>query len=107
MSKSPLEALLAFQITAAKLPRPAREFQFDPPRRWKFDFCWPERLLAVEVEGGAWSRGRHTRGLGFTSDCEKYSAAAILGWRIIRATGEHVKSGEALAWIERALRKAA
>lgn len=29
--------------------------------------------------------------------------AALAGWRVLRVTGTHIKSGEALEWIRRAL----
>jgi hypothetical protein len=48
-----------------------------------------------------WSGGRHTRGKGFIEDCNKYNEAVMLGWRVIRVTTEMVKSGEAMAYIER------
>lgn len=60
------------------------EFRFAPPRRWRFDWAWPEFKVALEVEGGAWTGGRHTRGKGFLNDMEKYNEAVCLGWRIIR-----------------------
>jgi very-short-patch-repair endonuclease len=106
--RTALEDALAFQIKAAKLPEPVREHVFARPRRWRFDFAWPDRKLAVEVEGGIWAAGRHNRPLGMIADIEKYNAAILLGWRVLRAAGPHVKSGEALEWIEAALeRKAA
>jgi very-short-patch-repair endonuclease len=64
-----------------------------------FDFAWPARMIALEIEGGTHSGGRHTTAKGFSDDCEKYNIAAIRGWRVIRATGEHVKKGIALAWL--------
>ena len=100
--KSNLETEFLFQATAYKIPLQP-EYKFHPTRRWRFDFCIPEKMLAVEVEGGAYSNGRHTRGSGFTADCEKYSEAAILGWRIIRVTGEQVKNGMAIDFLRRAI----
>lgn len=97
------EDLLFFQITSAGLPVPERELRFHPNRKWRFDFAWPEHALAAEVEGGSWSGGRHTTGKGFEADCEKYSVAAALGWRVVRATTSQVKSGEALTWVIGAL----
>ena len=42
--------------------------------------------LLDEVEGGVFSEGRHTRGMGFMKDMEKYNNAVMLGWRIVRCT---------------------
>lgn len=100
---SRLEELFLLQIRTLEVPEPIREFRFSPPRRFRFDYAWPDRMLAVELEGGTWTRGRHTRGAGFAKDCEKYSMAAILGWRIVRATADQVYSGEALKWTMAAL----
>lgn len=72
-----------------------REFRFDTTRKWKFDFAFPHQKLAVEIEGGAWSNGRHTRAKGFMEDCRKYNRATALGWRVLRYTTEMVISGEA------------
>lgn len=80
-----------------------REYRFHDKRRWRFDFAWPEAQVAVEIEGGVYVRGRHTRGQGFTKDCEKYSIAASEGWLVIRATPEQVTSGDAIEWAQRAL----
>lgn len=66
---------------------------------WRFDFAIPDKKIAVEIEGGIWIKGRHTRGSGFKQDCEKYANALILGWRVLRVTGQHVKSGQALDWL--------
>jgi hypothetical protein len=91
------------QIALAKLPVPEREVRFHPSRKWRFDYGWRDRRLALEVEGAVWVQGRHTRGSGYVKDCEKYSEAAILGWRILRCTPQQVASGAALALVQRAL----
>lgn len=100
---SALEERLLFQIRALQLPEPVREYKFHPTRRWRSDFAWPDCRLLVEVEGAHWTNGRHTRGSGFEADCEKYSEAALNGWAVIRCTSTHIKSGEAVDWIQRAL----
>lgn len=84
------------------LPTPARELTFHPKRKWRFDFAWKDHKIALEVEGGAWSRGRHTRGSGYIGDIEKYNEAQLLGWDVYRATPEQVQNGEAVKIIERA-----
>ena len=61
-----------------------KEFQFHPTRRWRFDYAIPSHMIALEVEGGVFSKGRHTRGAGFIGDIEKYNEATRLGWRVVR-----------------------
>ncbi len=103
MSQSGYENRLQMEMRAVGLPAPIAQYRFAPPRRWTFDFCWPDRKLAVEVEGGIWTRGRHTRGKGYERDCSKYNEAAILGFTVLRFTTGQVKNGEAIGTIERAL----
>lgn len=93
------------QIRAAGLPLPVAEFLFAPPRRWRFDWCWPALMVAAEREGGVWTGGRHVRGAGYLKDMQKYNEAAILGWTLVRFTPEQERNGEALALIERAIRR--
>ncbi len=100
---SHLETLLANQILIAQLTPPEIEYQFHKPRRWRFDFAWPGIKLAVEVEGGTWANGRHTRGSGFAQDCEKYNTAALDGWTVLRFTGKMIEGGEALSIIDAAI----
>ena len=100
---SQLESDIAIQIRGLKLPSPMREYRFMPPRRFRFDFAWPDLMLALECEGGSWVNGAHTRGRHFEQDCEKYSEAAIRGWRVIRVTGKMVRDGRAIELLKRAL----
>lgn len=102
-AESPLVARLLLAIRADGMPEPVREIRFAPPRRWRFDLAWPERMLAVEVDGGVWSGGRHTRGAGFIADCEKLNTATLLGWRVLRLPGPHVKDGTAVKMLRQAL----
>jgi hypothetical protein len=99
----PLETILH----AAGLPPPEREHRFALPRRWRFDYAWPAHRLALEVEGGVWTGGRHVRGRGYEADCEKYSEAALRGWRVLRVTPAMLRDGRALALLERAFAAAA
>jgi very-short-patch-repair endonuclease len=91
-----LENTLAGQLRYRQCPEPVREFRFHLLRRWRFDFAWPDNgKLAVEVEGGTWTGGRHVTGAGYERDAEKYLAAAALGWRVVRITAKQVNSEEA------------
>jgi len=100
---SGLEQAFARQLQLAQVAPPVPEYRFHPTRRWRFDFAWPDQQLALEIEGGVFIAGRHSRGAGYRADCEKASAAAILGWRVLRVTGDHVRNGQALQWTQAAL----
>jgi hypothetical protein len=100
------ERALATHIRWAGLVTPVEEYLFALPRRWRFDFAWPEQHVAAEVEGGVWTSGHHSRGRGFEADCEKYNEAAIRGWIVLRFTPGMIDDGLAVATIERALRRA-
>ena len=102
--ESPLEELLFSHIQFAGLPTPEREYRFAPPRRYRADFAYPDKLLLIEVEGGVWTQGRHSRGAGFTEDCSKYNLAATMGFRVLRFTGDMIKSGMAIRTIEEVLK---
>lgn len=61
-----------------------KEYRFHPVRKWRFDYAIPSHHIALEVEGGVFTGGRHTRSTGFLGDMEKYNEAAKLGWRVVR-----------------------
>lgn len=88
---------LLLHLQAARLPAPTLEHRFAAPRRWRFDLAWPDRKVALEIEGGVWTGGRHTRPQGFLGDMDKYNRAAVLGWRIVRCTPSQARSGAVLA----------
>jgi len=108
---SAAEELLALQLRAANIPF-VREYRFAALatggtgkgckvriaaaglKDWRFDFALPDCKLAIEIEGGAWTNGRHTRGKGFSEDLIKYDAAMRLGWNVYRCDAHMVKSGQ-------------
>lgn len=89
------DPVLAF-LKASGLPEPEVEWRFAAPRRWRFDYAWPVSRVAIEVEGGAWTKGRHTRGQGFIGDMSKYNEAVLLGWRVLRFTPDQLAAG---SWV--------
>lgn len=94
------EAKLALELKALKIDF-EQEFKFHPRRKWRADFHLKGRMILIEVEGGIWSGGRHTRGKGYIGDMEKYNAATMLGYQVIRFSTEQVKSGLAIQQIEK------
>ncbi|KHF78447.1 hypothetical protein PJ15_1506 [Acinetobacter sp. neg1] len=80
------------------------EYKFHPTRKWRADFLISNTKILIEVEGGIWSGGRHTRGTGYIGDMEKYNAAAILGFQVLRFSTQQVKSGLAVQQIVQLVR---
>ncbi len=85
------------------LPEPVLEHRFHSVRRWRMDFAWPDHKVALEVEGGVYSGGRHTRGKGFEADMVKYSTAASMGWLVLRCQPKDVCMNEILELLKNAL----
>lgn len=93
-------AMLADQLRLAKRPAPVLEYRFAPPRKWRFDLAYPDRRLAVEVDGAV-----HRIRERFKADMEKHQAWFFLGWCVLRVSPRQVQSGEALTLVERALQR--
>ena len=72
-------------------PEPAREFRFCPTRKWRFDFCFPTAMVAIEIDGGTFIRGGHSRGMGQRRDMEKANAAACLRWSLLRFSVDMIR----------------
>lgn len=109
--------MVAMWCEAEGLPVPERETLVAPgERRWRFDISWPSLMLAVEIEGGAFAGkpcamcgerkgGRHNRGVGMRADLEKYAEAVCRGWLVMRVMPEQIKSGQAMGWLARVMRR--
>lgn len=99
------ERVLTGIICQVGLPAPVLEHPFSKPlgRKHRFDLAWPDRMLALEIDGGVWVGGRHNRGQGFIKDQEKSNLAALLGWRVLRCTPQDINQGKALELLRKAL----
>ncbi len=80
------------------LPAPVCEHVFAPPRKWRWDFAWPDSLgmVAIEVQGGVWVRGAHSRGAQQIKDYEKQNAGQLRGWRCFQLTPDQLCTTETL-----------
>jgi hypothetical protein len=79
-----------------------REYRFHSERKWRFDYRLTQDQtphvrgpIAIEIEGGIFSGGRHTRGVGFQRDLDKYNHATLMGWRVLRFSTRDVLTGRA------------
>ena len=82
-----------------------REFFFHPSRKWRSDWRVRDTHVLVEFEGGLFKKraAGHSSVTGILRDIEKYNEAALAAWIVIRIAPNHVRNGEALKWVERAV----
>ena len=79
----PIEQTLALSALGADW---TAEHRFHSVRRWRFDFANVSAKLAIEIDGGVWSYGRHNRASGYIKDMEKFNHATYLNWYILKYT---------------------
>lgn len=96
--------LFELMCDAHDLPRPTPEYRFAAPRRFRFDYCWKEQKIALEVQGGLFTGGRHVRGAALLKEHEKLNEACIRGYRVLFCTPQDVKTGAVFALIKRAIK---
>lgn len=102
--KSATEETFALQLRAHRIPH-VREVRFHPDRQWRLDFLVMGTKIAVELHGGTYSGGRHTRGTGMAGDMEKMNEAARLGYEVFTFDTPMVRKGDAINYLLRVLRE--
>lgn len=100
---STLEDTFLFQVRALGLPEPEREVCVIPGRKFRFDFCFRAAKLLIEINGGTFTQGGHSTGLGIRRDYTKSNLAQLAGWRCLSFDGKAVRSGEAVEVTKKAL----
>jgi hypothetical protein len=77
-------------------PEPQKEFRFHPERKWRFDFAFPDRKIAVEVQGGLFIGGAHARPTFIVQSYEKMNNAMLLGWKVFQFQPKEFNNGIAV-----------
>jgi very-short-patch-repair endonuclease len=90
---------IAAQSFMGSLP----EYRFHPTRKFRFDHAWPDKKLAMEIDGGLYVNGGHSRGAAREHDYEKDAEALMLGWRVLRVSRGQFRDGHAAYWITKLL----
>lgn len=90
------------------IPLPIKEYVFAPPRRFRFDRCWPLVKVACELEGGIFmqlsgGKSRHTYPPGFINDLRKYNLAASKGWLVFRFSRGMLDESDQLGLVAHAI----
>jgi very-short-patch-repair endonuclease len=98
------EVILALQCLSDNLTDFEQEFEFAPPRKYRLDLAFPAQKVGIEIEGGVFSQGAHSRPLGIIRDMSKHNLLILSGWRVLRYTPDQVKQGEAIEGLKSLLR---
>lgn len=70
------------------------QYCFHPKRKWRFDFACERAKIAVEVEGRDHLRLRQSK-----LDRDKFNAALLMGWRVLRYEANAVMTNKRLPLI--------
>lgn len=95
------------------------EYKFHPDRKWRFDFVFVDdsgygvitdeteaiqsTKLALEVQGGLFTNGRHTRGAALMKEHEKLNTAAMRGWKVMYTIPQNLCMQETVEMVREAL----
>jgi len=103
MIPKPAQNLFFNLLTHFSIKHPVAEYKFHATRKWRFDYAWVDQKLALEVEGGIWTRGRHIRSSGYIADMEKYNTASYDGWKVIRVEPSKLSTFETIKILKKCL----
>ena len=62
------------------------EYRFAENRKFRFDWCIPDEMIAVEYNGIMSRKSRHTTVTGYSKDMTKINLAQSLGWTVYQYT---------------------
>jgi hypothetical protein len=80
------------------------EFRFYQTRKWRSDYkVWFDGGMSclIEIEGGVYVQGRHSRGAGMEKDMVKYNEAQLLGYPVFRFSTRQILHGDAREFLRR------
>ena len=103
--RSQIETLMWEQIRDYGLPEPISAFtkdrtqlQYLEGRKFTADFAWPDRMIALEVDGGA-----HKTNGRFSTSFERAYLLLLAGWTVLHVGAAEVQKGIAIQWIQNLL----
>lgn len=103
--RSQVETSMWEQIRDSGLPEPVSSFTGDrrqlhylEDRKYTADFAWPDRKIALEVDGGA--HKTHGR---FSQSFERAYLLLLEGWTVLHVGAAEVNSGIAIQWLRNIL----
>ena len=98
MDRKTLRELLKQNLAAAVSKKTGVDYQFEyrfaaPDRQWRSDIAFPAAKVAVEIDGGIWTYGRHNRAASMLDDMEKGNGYAARNWVVFHTPWEWIDGG--------------
>lgn len=98
MDRKTLRELLKQNLAAAVSKKTGADYVFEyrfaaPERQWRSDIAFPAAKVAVEIDGGIWTYGRHNRAASMLDDMEKGNGYAARNWVVFHTPWEWIDGG--------------
>lgn len=81
------------------------EHKFHPVRKWRMDYACPALKICIEIDGGIFIGGRHSRPIGMLKDNEKFNTAASMGWVVLKFTPQQKNKFETFDIVTETIRE--
>jgi hypothetical protein len=88
-AESPMESEARLAMYDAGLPPPVLQYVIVDRngQKWRVDFAWPDRLVAVEYDGFDW----HSSPDALRQDRQKRAALTEVGWTVLSVVADDVR----------------
>jgi very-short-patch-repair endonuclease len=96
--------IVASYFRQCGLPEPVFEWRFHPTRKWRLDLAFIDQRVCLEVQGGIFIQGRHSRGAAMLKEWEKLNTLATMGWRVLYCQPKDVCTTEIIELIRMCLK---
>lgn len=93
--------IVAAFFRECRIPEPQTEWPVCEGRKFRFDYAWPLLQVAMEIEGGCFTRGAHGSVSGILRDIEKYNLATLNGWKVLRVLPQNLLTSETAAMLRK------
>jgi very-short-patch-repair endonuclease len=97
------EPLFFYLLTHNGINLPVKEHMGIPGRKYRFDYAWLTEKVAVEIQGGVYTKHAHGSVTGILAGYRKANECAKFGWRVLYFTPAEMKSTDTIKTIKAAL----
>jgi very-short-patch-repair endonuclease len=100
ITDSDLEVVFSQLVRKYRLPQPVRQFvvRRDQKIEARFDFAYPDAMVAIEVHGRGW----HLQRDRWESDLDRHDRVTAMGWIVLHFTWHQVTRRQ--AWVAEQIR---